>query len=364
MKKYINKLIVFCALIFLSTSCQNDALLTTLKTVSFSGLPQASPSTIILSTSTTNQPVVTISWPAVVYPVQAPVTYALQFDVPSDIVGSTAWGNSIRIAVGEDVLSKSLLGADLNKIAIQLGLPLDVVGEIVVRVESNLDRTSYSEPITLSVTPFSKPVVFTALYMPGSYQGVPDVTTAAQLDPISKGVYQCYITFPASQGLGYKLTTQRNMNQFYGAGTNGIVVDGSTTDFAVPAAGSYQITVDLNTSSIVALPYSWGIIGDATPGGWNSSSPMTYNYQQKIWTWTGPLLAKALKFRLNDNWNVNYGPQNQTDGIMYHDIPAAPQPGAYNVPAAGNYTVTFKINDIDPANNGFPISSTYTVTKN
>ncbi len=363
MKKYINKLIVVCTLLFLSASCQNDALLTTLKTVSFSGAPQASSSAIILSTSNTNQAVVTISWPAVVYPVKAPVTYALQFDVLSDIVGSTAWSKSVRIEVGEDVLSRSLLGADLNKIAIQLGLPLDVVDKIAVRVESNLDRTSYSDPITLSVTPFSKTVVYTALYMPGSYQGVPDVTTAAQLDPIAKGIYQCYLTFPASQGLGFQLTTQRNMNQFFGAGINGIVVDGSTSNFVVPASGSYQITVDLNTSSLVALPYSWGIIGDATPGGWNSSSPMTYNYQQKTWTWTGALLAKALKFRLNDNWNVNYGPQNQTDGIMYHDIPAAPQPGAYNVPADGNYIVTFKINDIDPVKNGYPISATYTVTK-
>lgn len=365
MKKYIKKLALLCAFLVLGASCTNDAVLTTLQAVSFSGKVEASSSTIVLTADSTNDPVVVFSWPAVVYPVQAPVTYALQFDIPSAILGTTAWNNAIRVEVGEDALSKSLLGTDLNKIALALGLQSDIAGEIVVRVESNLDRRIYSEPITLTVTPFVKPVVFGAIYMPGSYQDF-NIGTAAALDAISSGIYQGYVSFRDSKGLGFKFNTERNWNQFYGADANGNLQNMSDTDFQIAAAGSYQMTVNLNTLKWTASPYSWGIVGDATHEpttddanyGWNHSSKMTYDHQLKTWKFRGVLRAGNLKFRLNDSWTINYGAKNNDEGIMYLD-----NSGAHYIGEAGTYEITFTINDIDPANNGYPPTGTYTVTK-
>jgi len=357
MKKHIYKLLAIGTVLFLSASCTNDAALTSLKEVSFSGALVASPSTIVLTTTTATQPVVAFSWPAVVFPIQAPVSYALEFDVPSDVSGSTAWGKAVRVEVGEDVLSKSLLGDDLNKMAIKLGLPIDVAGKIVVRVESYLDRKIYSEPITITVTPFAKPVVFGEIYMPGSYQDW-IIGTAAALKAIDSGIYQGYVTFPTTKGLGFKFTNERNWNQFYGADPNGNILDGSTTDFAIAQVGTYQMTVNLNTAKWTAVAYSWGIIGTATPGGWDNSTNMSYDHQLKVWKFTGALKAGALKFRLNNAWTINYGPKNNTDGILYLD-----NPGAHDVSEAGNYEVTLMVAEKNPTTGVYPATATYTIKK-
>ena len=357
MKNYINKLLVIWALLLLSTSCEKDVLLTTLEKVSFSGAVEASPSTILLTSQNANQTVVTISWPAIQYPVNAPVTYALQFDVVKDTIGATAWEKSVRIEAGEDVLSKSLLGTDLNKMAIKLGLPIDIKGKIVVRVESYLDRKIFSKAIALDVTPFAKPIVFGAIYMPGSYQDW-DINTAAALNAIDSGIYQGYVTFPATKGLGFKFTNQRNWSQFYGADANGNILDGSDTDFKIAAVGTYQMTVNLNTLKWAAVPYSWGIVGDATSGGWNTSTPMAYDHINKVWKITANLVPGNIKFRLNNSWTINYGQKNNTEGIAYLD-----NQGAHYVGVAGTYEITFTIQEKDPTTGVYPATGTYTVNK-
>lgn len=357
MKKYINKLFVICSLVFLSASCENEAELTSLKEVTFSDAIEASPDTVVLTTNNENQSVVTLSWPAVQYPINAPVTYALQFDLPSNTVGAAAWAKAIRIEVGEDVLSKSFLGMDLNKMAIKLGLPVDVEGKIAVRVESTMDRKIYSESIVLTVTPFAKQVVFGAIYMPGSYQDW-DINTAAALNAINSGIYQGYVTFPATKGLGFKFNNERNWSQFYGADANGNILDGSDTDFQIPAVGTYQMTVNLNTSKWTAVPYSWGIVGDATAGSWNTSTPMNYDHQTKIWKVTANLVPGNVKFRLNNSWTINYGAKNNDEGIMYLD-----NQGAHYVGEAGTYEITFSIQEKDPTTGVYPATGTYTVKK-
>jgi starch-binding outer membrane protein SusE/F len=358
MKKYINKLFVICALLFLGVSCENDAILTSLKEVNFSGAIETSTNTVILSIENENESVMTLSWPAVEYPINAPVTYALQFDLPSDTAGATAWGKAIRVEVGVDVLSKAFSGNDLNKMAIKLGLPVDVTGKIVVRVESTMDRTIYSDPIELTVTPYEQIVVLGEIYMPGNYQNF-NIATAAALAEIQKGVFQGYITVPSGSGLGFKFNSARNWNQFYGAGvTNSDLVNMSDTDFLLPGEGSFQIKVNTNTLKWTATQYTWGIIGTATAGGWDNSTNMSYDHQLKVWKFKGTLSAGALKFRLNNSWTINYGPKNNTDGIMYLD-----DQGAYDVSEAGTYEVTFSIAEKDATTGLYPATATYTVTK-
>src|SRR6187402_3516962 len=107
MKTNIYKLLVLCAVALFGASCEESAELTTLHEVSFPSAIEASTSTIIISDDNSAQPVVAISWSAVVYPIQAPVTYALQFDIPANTSGESAWSTATRLVVGENVLSKS-----------------------------------------------------------------------------------------------------------------------------------------------------------------------------------------------------------------------------------------------------------------
>ena len=358
MKKYINKLLLLGGLLFLGTSCETDGQLTTLKAVSFPSQIVASSSTIVLSEDTVDEQALLLSWPAVTFPIAAPVTYAVQFDLVSDISGSQAWQKAKRIEVGSDVLSKAFTDLELNKIAVDLGLPIDAAGQLAVRVEAAMDRKIYSNPVTLTVTPYEKSVVFGEIYMPGAYQGEWNVGTALALPAISKGIYQGYVTVLPGYGPVFKLNQGRNWEQYYGAGaTNSDLKNMSTADFALPGEGSYQVKVNLNTLKWTATPYSWGIVGDATAGSWDNSTPMNYDYQTKTWKITVDLVPGNVKFRLNNSWTINYGPKNTSDGLVYLD-----DQGAYYV-EAGTYEITFKINDVDPVGLGYPATAAYTIVK-
>ena len=358
MKKYINKVLLLGSLLFLGTSCETDGQLTTLKAVSFPSQIVASSSTIVLSEDTVDEQALLLSWPAVTFPIAAPVTYAVQFDLVSDISGSQAWQKAKRIEVGSDVLSKAFTDLELNKIAVDLGLPIDAAGQLAVRVEAAMDRKIYSNPVTLTVTPYEKSVVFGEIYMPGAYQGEWNVETALALPAISKGIYQGYVTVLPGYGPVFKLNQGRNWEQYYGAGaTNSDLKNMSTADFALPGEGSYQVKVNLNTLKWTAAPYSWGIVGDATAGSWDNSTPMNYDYQTKTWKITVDLVPGNVKFRLNNSWTINYGPKNTSDGLVYLD-----DQGAYYV-EAGTYEITFKINDVDPVGLGYPATAAYTIVK-
>jgi len=347
MKQYIKRLIAGCTLVFMAAACSDNDALTTLAEIQYNETPEATPATVVLTPENKYQSVTTISWPRLRFPVDAPVTYALQFDVPADTIGTSAWANATTITVGEEVLSKTFHGADLNELAMNLGLPQDVAGELVVRVSATMDRTVYSKAMVLTVTPFVQVITQSVLYVPGQYQNW-DPATAAQLHAIDAGVFQGLVNFPDG-ALEFKFTNTPNWEEFYGPNGSGGIAFMADGNLFAPAAGTYQVTVDLNMLTYTLTPYSFGIIGTATPGGWDADTDMAWDYQNGQWTWTGNLTAGALKFRLNNQWTVNYG--TDTNGnIMYFD-----NQGAHNVTEAGNYTVTFTVNP-DPATAAYSLT--------
>lgn len=357
MKKTIQKWLVLATLIIAGTACEEDAELTTLQQVNFPDPVEASTDNVLLSADNKYTPVVTFSWENVIYPIEAPVTYTIAFDVEADIYGDTAWEGASRITAGEDVLSISLTGEDLNNMAADLGLAPDTEGQLYVRVEAYMDRYVYSAPISISVTPYTEEVASGQLYMPGAYQGW-DPATAAVLNAIEPGVFRGFITFSEGTGLDFKFTPEPDWDTSYGYDSNGnFVLSPESTNLTAPGAGSYMIIVNTNTMTFTMTPYSWGIIGTATPGSWDYDTDMTYDYQNFEWVYTGSLVSGAMKFRLNNDWSTNYGNDDGsngdiTDGTMYLD-----NGGAHTINVAADYKVTFSV---DPDN---PATATYSVTQ-
>jgi len=80
----------------------------------------------------------------------------------------------------------------------------------------------------------------------------------------------------------------------------------------------------------------WGIIGDATPGGWDSDQMMTYDPSSKLWTITLDLTAGSFKFRANNAWDINLG-DTGADGILDY--------GGDNIPISqsGTYMISLKL---------------------
>ena len=80
--------------------------------------------------------------------------------------------------------------------------------------------------------------------------------------------------------------------------------------------GYYKVDVDLSAKTYTLTPITTiGIIGAATPGGWDADTDLTYNAEERCWEVKGiELKAGECKFRANKGWDINWGgtPDNLT----------------------------------------------------
>ncbi|MBK8967949.1 MAG: RagB/SusD family nutrient uptake outer membrane protein [Saprospiraceae bacterium] len=167
---------------------------------------------------------------------------------------------------------------------------------------------------------------YPVIYAPGSYQGW-DPATANQLaSKNNDNTYEGYINFP-TDGEKFKFTVGPSWpsGDFGDNGGDGTLEAGGA-DIVVAEAGFYKINVDLNANTYTMTKTAWGLIGDATPGGWGSDQDMTYDPAEGAWVIQLDLVAGKIKFRANDDWPLNYGDPNGdallTEGGADIDIPS------------------------------------------
>lgn len=113
---------------------------------------------------------------------------------------------------------------------------------------------------------------------------------------------------------GFKFCTQpERKGTNYGADFNTAADAANIT--MTEEAGYYKVDVDLESKSYVLTPITTiGIIGSASPNGWDSDVDMTYvpyNAETKAlgyWEAKDITLASGeIKFRANDDWAINWG---------------------------------------------------------
>jgi hypothetical protein len=104
-------------------------------------------------------------------------------------------------------------------------------------------------------------------------------------------------------------------------------------------AGIYLITFDFNTAEYSFTPASIGLIGDATPTGWDSDTDMTPDPSTPgLVTLDIDLVDGGAKFRVNDDWAFNWGGTGFPSGTAVFNSPD-------NIPVtAGSYTISFNVN--------------------
>lgn len=103
----------------------------------------------------------------------------------------------------------------------------------------------------------------------------------------------------------WKLATQPNWDGPNYGGADGIL-DPAGDNIASPA-GYYKINVDAATLTYTAVATEWGVIGSATPLGWDDETALTYDPYTKTWRGGVHLTAEEFKFRANHDWAYNYG---------------------------------------------------------
>jgi hypothetical protein len=349
MKKLINFTLI--AIVCMATACHKDAALTYLKPVVFDSQFKASTTSVTLSAATDSSQVMSFSWSAAVYPVKLKVTYTLQVDISTDTTGASGWANATNLLIGQDVFTKSFKGAELNAMALKLGLAPNTPGTLVFRIKAYQDRNAYSPAITVAVTPWKIIIVshgWATVSVPGDYQGW-SPPTAPLLAAEQPGIYEGFIYEPAGGSYHFKFTSAPDWNHInYGDGGSGkLSTDGKAGDLVLPGPGYYELVCNTNNLTWSYTLMTWAIIGDATPGGWGADTQMAYTPSTGVWTLTANMVSTgSFKFRANNAWSIDFGINPTDNNIYYADNPAYPYNNSLNnlsVPSSGNYTITLDL---------------------
>ena len=301
----------------------------------------------------------TLVWNHADYDVQTAVNYEVQF--------ALAGTDFATIVTGGTTTNRFMTYTHeaLNAIALEAGLTPYTPGDLDVRVKGTLgdngEMESFSDPITLTITSFTTELP--KLWLPGSYQtdsgygGDWTPSSAATLAATGFGEteYEGYVYFATTEvspSDGFKITDAPDWSHGI-FGDDGSFSGGLTSpgDNIGVNAGYYRVKADTDAMTYSLEPMTWSVIGNATPGGWSTDTPLTYNPTTKKWSAVVALTAQAapsngLKFRANNAWDVNLG-DTAADGTM-----------EYSGENIGTTDGTFLI-ELDLSN---PREYTYTIT--
>ena len=175
------------------------------------------------------------------------------------------------------------------------------------------------------------------LYTPGNSNGW-DAGASQVLAPANGSEYQGYVNLDGE----FKFTSVPGWDGInYGSTGNPgeLSTDGGAGNLSAEK-GLYWVTVD-----IVALTYSlsapittYGVIGDATPNGWDASTALTPSDDMLVWTGTIHFAGSGeFKFRANDDWDVNLGGDLGALSLGGANIPT---------PGEGDYEVTLDLSTV------------------
>ena len=134
---------------------------------------------------------------------------------------------------------------------------------------------------------------------------------------------------------GFKFSTQPNWDgTSYGADFDTAPDAGNIV--ITEEAGFYQVDVDLSAKTYTLTPFTIGIIGNATPKGWDGDTNMTYNPEERCWELKDVTLTDGeMKFRHTNDWNLSWG--GELDNLTT-------QNGPNIAVAAGTYDIKLVVN--------------------
>jgi len=97
-----------------------------------------------------------------------------------------------------------------------------------------------------------------------------------------------------------------------------------------------QFAVDLDVlNSSLGSQSDWGLVGSATPNGWNGPDVEMYQTGPQEFSIYAELVSGELKFRFNEDWGNNFG-DNGNDGTL--------ESGGANIPiSAGTYFIVMDL---------------------
>jgi hypothetical protein len=294
-----------------------------------------STSSLVLSEDVATDNVLTVSWSDPNFGFDAAPSYKILLDY----AGGDFTAPQI-FAVGAD-LNKNFTAEELNGKLLSLGLKPNTATNVEFMVQTTLSdaQEMFSNKVTLNVTAYSSLLDLSTAWgvvgsaTPGSWgnefvKDIPFYTTTVP------GVIVAYATLKDGE---IKFRKDNLWTENYGdSGMDG-TLDASGDNIPV-SAGSYKITINFNDNTWSMEEFSWGLVGDATPNGWDGPDfPLTYNSYQDNFKTVVTLTDGEMKFRFNNDWGENFG-DNGADGTLDGS-------GDNIAVEAGHYLVTFDLNN-------------------
>lgn len=286
--------------------------------------------------------------------------YEIQIDDADD-----NFDTPVVVASANGVTQLAVSHNTLNSALLSLGASPFVTANFEVRIKAFVgESVLYSNSVEMIISPYTTETP--RLWVTGTFQAAsgygtdwsgesaPQLKAQAYGDTNFEGyVYLATDETGANEGLKFE-SNAAGTGVKYGMGAAaGQIADGGGNIHAT--AGYYQVKVNTGAALSYSLTQTtWGVIGNATPGGWDNSTPMTYDATTKKWSVVVALTAQTApdngwKFRANNAWAINMGDTvlNSTDGTLKYDGTniGVTTPGTYKItldlsnPRAYTYTV-------------------------
>ncbi len=374
--KKIFKLLFLSLFIITVSSCDNEDM--ELLTISAKGsgeitAPETGFSQILNPEEEQTNTALTLTWNPADYGIPTGITYNIEFAKEgTDFADAYVAGSTSNAAYSWNI-------SELNGAAVNTGLAPFVEGGIDIRIIATVGSLGSTPQttgmITVYITPFTTDLP--TISVPGNHQGW-DPATAPLLAASAFGQtdYIGYVWLTTKGDEGFKFLAPDQTGGFFWGNIDwgddgsyeatsdgkgiGTLIENDEVNCKIDADGYYLVKVNPSDTGIDGflqkkpMAYSteltnWGLIGSATPDGWDSDQDMTYDVDTQTLKITLELSADHIKFRANDDWSLNYG-DTGADGSLEEggdDI---------KVPSAGNYTVTLDLSN--------PRDYTYSLVKN
>jgi len=130
--------------------------------------------------------------------------------------------------------------------------------------------------------------------------------------------------------------------------STGILVADDESNCNASTAGYYFVQADTNELTYSIVSVNWGIIGDATPSGWDADTNLNYDADTNTLSADIDLVPGKFKFRGNDEWGqFDFGTLDD-DGFLQNggDLTFEGEAGNYHVvldlssPRAYTFSIT------------------------
>lgn len=302
----------------------------------------------VLTAETASEVYETFSWEPADYGVKLSIDYVIEIDTEEDF-------SSAEELVKTSSTSAAVTVEQFNDAMLALGLPGFEESSVRLRVRATINGYSGTEPL------YSQAIVRTATTYQTSACGnfctiglIGDATTGGWdvdtdmrlADPTGVDKYTWTTTVFLTGGKKVKFRAADDWADNWGGS---VFASGTGTkngpDITVPASGYYKVTFNDRSGDYTFTPLTppefgtIGIIGDATPGGWDADTDLTRDpADPHVWTGTVTLTTGSAKFRAENDWATNWGSDTSPSGFGIGNGP--------NIPVAVGGTYFIRFNDV------------------